>query len=685
MSKTIIKTTDYHYCSAEGKLQYIKQRIDYSDGSKSFIFCKPDGTSGLQNSKHYLYNLPAVVQSAVVYIVEGEKCAEALIKQGYVATTLDCGAGSPWKDEYTEYLRNKTVIIIPDNDNQGHNYARNIKSHIPWAVIKELPDLSEKEDIYDWSLKGHSVTEIDDLPETEYKEEQKKISTYKKPQGKLMLDLFEKEGVKTFLNENNTPFVEFPVGEHSEVYPLDSTIFKNWAEMIFNRFTDKTIRSEGLKEALNIISAKAKFSDTPINTVHNRIAECGGDFWYDLSNKSWSAIRISTGGWNIEKPVPKFYRYAHQKSQVTPVEGGNIEEIFQFINLTKYKTLFLCWLVSCFVPNIPHPMPIIFGEKGAAKSTSCMLLKELIDPSVMETLSLNKDERSLIVSLQQHYYLPFDNVSAISNDMSDTLCRAITGGAIQQRKLYTNSDDCIFTFKRCLTINGINNVANKSDLLDRSILFELVRVKEENRVEAQTIYRGFKERCPFILGAIFTLLSSAMKIYPTVKLDKLSRMADFSRWGYAIGEALGNKGEEFLSEYNDNQLLQNQEAINADSVAYLVVDFMEHKNTWRGKISDLFRELKRIAEGLGINSTNKSLPQAPNHLSRRIKSVRSNLEQVGITFDIEQKSDGSYITFSNNNLSNLPAYRIDSIDVLNKDNGDKGDNGDNFDTDEVEF
>lgn len=681
-----INSIVYNYYDENGELGYQKQRLEYADGSKKLFFISPDGTSNIKGKKHLLYNLPEVVKSTMINFVEGEKCAEALIKQGFVATTLDCGANSQFDDEWIDLFKEKTVIIIPDNDSAGRKYARNIKQKIPWAVIKELPDLAEKEDIYDWLFKGHSVTEINNLPETEYKEKQQKISTYKVPQGKLMLELFEKEGVKIFLNENNTPFVEFPVGEHTEVYPLDSSTFRQWSEMIFNKYTDKTIRRDGLNEAVSIISAKSKFSDTPIHTVHNRVADVDGDFWYDLSNKSWTAVRTNAEGWSIDKAIPKFYRYAHQKPQVIPVESGNIEDIFQFINLTKHKTLFLCWLVSCFVPDIPHPMPIIFGEKGAAKSTACMLLKEVIDPSVMETLSLSKDERSLIVSLQQHYYLPFDNVSSISNDMSDTLCRAITGGAIQQRKLFTNSEDCIFTFKRCLTINGINNVANKSDLLDRSILFELVRVKEENRIEAQTIYRDFKKRCPYILRAIFTLLSSAMKIYPTVKLNKLSRMADFCRWGYAIGEALGNKGEEFLSEYNSNRQIQNQEAINADSVASLVVDYMEHKTTWSGRISELFRELKQIAEGLGINPTNKSLPQAPNHLSRRIKSVRSNLEQVGISFDIEQKSDGSYITLSNNYLSKLPAYHINPDDILNKENGGTGDNGDSSYIDEdIEF
>lgn len=30
-------------------------------------------------------------------------------------------------------------------------------------------------------------------------------------------------------------------------------------------------------------------------------------------------------------------------------------------------------------------------------------------------------------------------------------------------------------------------------------------------------------------------------------------MADFARWGFAVGEAPGNRGNEFLEQYNANQ------------------------------------------------------------------------------------------------------------------------------------
>ena len=674
--KQLVNSILYDYVDENGVVLYQRKRNEYNDGTKKFYCIQPDGTYGMKGLKHTIYNLPEVIKTKMVYFVEGEKCADILIKQGLVATTLDGGANSKMKDEWIEYFKDKTVIILPDNDEPGRKYARNIKHKIPWAVIKELPDLEKKEDVYDWLHKGHSVAEIDSLPETEYEIEPESISTEKKAPAKLMLEILEQLGVKTFLNENNIPYVEFPIKDYTEVHKLDSSDFKCWTANIYIEFTDKTIKKEALNEALNIMDARTRFSGNPAQTVHIRVAECDGDFWYDLSNANRTAVKVTPDGWSIETPVPKFYRYSHQSPQITPVDGGRIEDIFQLINLKKYRTLFLCWLVSCFVPDIPHPMPIIYGEKGAAKSTSCILLKKLIDPSALETLSLSKDERSLIVSLQKHYYLPFDNVSVISNDISDTLCRAITGGAIQQRKLYTNDDDCIFTFMRCITINGINNVANRSDLLDRSLLFELSRVSEENRVEAQRVYNEFEIMRPKVLGAIFKILSAAMKVFPTVQLDKLPRMADFCRWGYAIGEALGNKGDVFLSEYHDNQSIQNQEAINADSVAYLVVNFMAFKRTWTGLFSDLFKQLKELAENLGMNTTSKVLPQAPNHLSRRIKAVKSNLEDVGITFEIETKSNGSYITINNDNLSKLSPDYINPYDILNLDTGDTGDKGD---------
>ena len=82
-------------------------------------------------------------------------------------------------------------------------------------------------------------------------------------------------------------------------------------------------------------------------------------------------------------------------------------------------------------------------------------------------------------------------------------------------------------------------------------------------------------------------------------------------------------------------------------------------------MSAFFSELKEEAEKHGMNPNSKSMPQAPNSLSRRIKAVKSNLEAVGITFEIsEKRADGNYITLYNKNKSSLPSYSPQNSNII---------------------
>lgn len=663
----------YRYCDAGGTLLYTKTRVDYADGTKKCYFQQPNGTKGVKGLGRVPYNLPAVCKADKVYFVEGEKCAQAITEQGCVATTLDSGAKSKWLPEYGQHFDGRQVIIIPDNDKPGMEYALKIARSIPHAIIKQLPGLKEKEDIFDWLAAGHTMEEVDALPEYKPLDDSKRDESpaERSTQAETLMELCDKRSLKPFLNEANDPYAAVPVDDHTEVFAMDSRDFSLWLQHLYYQETKRPIRAESLSQVVSILSANAKFSNKKSIRLFNRVALHDGAFWYDLTNPAWQTVKVTADGWEVNgSPSILFNRYRHQNEQVLPQHNGDISKIFQYVNVKEFRTLFLSWLVSCFVPEIPHPMPIIFGEKGAAKSTACVLLKRLIDPSALDTLTLNNDQRTLVVNLQQHYVLPFDNVSAINGDTSDMLCRAITGGSVQQRKLCTNAEDYIFTFMRCLMINGVSNVANRSDLLDRSLLLELERVPETERKELSEVYRAFEEDRASILGGIFDTLTTAMALFPTVKLDRLPRMADFAKWGYAVAEALGGHGEQFLREYAANYERQNTEAIESDPVATLTIDFMRGRGQWSGRVSALLVELEELAQRHGISKNAKSMPTQPNALSRRLNGMRSNLKAVGITFVKEPKSDGSYITLTNENTSSLPSYRVDSGAIMGLKYGD---------------
>ena len=70
-----------------------------------------------------LYNQVGISKSQDVLLVEGEKCAEALIKEGFCATTAMNGANAPVDKTDWSPLKNKRVVVWPDNDMAGMHYA----------------------------------------------------------------------------------------------------------------------------------------------------------------------------------------------------------------------------------------------------------------------------------------------------------------------------------------------------------------------------------------------------------------------------------------------------------------------------------------------------------------------------------------------------------------------------------
>ena len=111
------------------------------------------------------------------------------------------------------------------------------------------------------------------------------------------------------------------------------------------------------------------------------------------------------------------------------------------------------------------------------------------------------------------------------------------------------------------------------------------RISEDERKEESEVWEEFNRDKPKMLGAIFSTISKALTIYPNVKLKKLGRMADFTRWGYAIAEACGIGGEKFLKAYLNNQYKANDEAVSSNPIATAIIRLMEKTQHFEGSAS----------------------------------------------------------------------------------------------------
>ncbi|MBZ5677508.1 MAG: hypothetical protein LAP61_24965 [Acidobacteriia bacterium] len=151
----------YDYTDEHGELLY---QIVRKPGKK-FLQRYPDETGGWIWKKHprqVLYHLREVLESPIVFVVEGEKDAEKLREHGFVATTNAGGAKAPWLQEFTAALAGREVILIPDNDGPGRQrvlrIARALTGKVARLIILTLEGHGVR-DVSDW-FRDHSEVEL---------------------------------------------------------------------------------------------------------------------------------------------------------------------------------------------------------------------------------------------------------------------------------------------------------------------------------------------------------------------------------------------------------------------------------------------------------------------------------------------------------------------------------------------
>ena len=158
----------YDYPSATGKL--VLQVVRYAP--KTFRQRRPDPTarSGWKWSTKGIefvpYRLPGLLagEGGLVFIVEGEKDADALVQRGLAATCNPGGAGK-WPRHFAQYFVGRDVVILPDNDDAGRAHAGSRRQQhcfggASCSHFLALPNLPEKGDVSDWLAGGGTSEEL---------------------------------------------------------------------------------------------------------------------------------------------------------------------------------------------------------------------------------------------------------------------------------------------------------------------------------------------------------------------------------------------------------------------------------------------------------------------------------------------------------------------------------------------
>lgn len=288
------------------------------------------------------------------------------------------------------------------------------------------------------------------------------------------------------------------------------------------------------------------------------------------------------------------------------------------------------WLVAAFMLNIPHPLLILGGEQGTGKSTAARLLAGLADPSPAPLRSEPRDPEQWAIAASGSWIVVLDNISNIPRWLSDALCKAVTGDGLVRRRLYSDNDLAVLSFRRCIIITSIDPGAMRGDLGDRLVLVDLERIPDDHRRTEAELEAAYQAARPRLLGALLSAASRTLAALPSVQLPTMPRMADFARVLAALDAACPElTGGRAFALFNAQRQRIAGEVVESDIVAAAVVRMIEARGQWSGTARDLL-------EVLTPQPLPRGWPASPRGLSGHLRRVVPALRGVGIEVIIPQ-------------------------------------------------
>lgn len=176
------QTRYWEYLTRDGSPLVRVVRFDDGEGGKpnwtqqSWGKCKNSrqmgwigGTEGVARENIPVYRYAevrkAIANNQLIFIVEGESCADVLWDLG-LAATCNIGGSGKWRNTDTSDLEGATVVIVPDRDKPGVKHAELLHREFsgamwlyPFPESKAWENLPESKglDIADW-VEHHKIT-----------------------------------------------------------------------------------------------------------------------------------------------------------------------------------------------------------------------------------------------------------------------------------------------------------------------------------------------------------------------------------------------------------------------------------------------------------------------------------------------------------------------------------------------
>jgi hypothetical protein len=480
--------------------------------------------------------------------------------------------------------------------------------------------------------RSHNVDDIFPEPSAAQSEEPATEAAGRRSQADLVVELADALGVELMHDAAQTPYAIVKQGGVQMVQAIRSSAFVSLLAKEFFDRNAKVPTGTALSDARKVLEGRAVHGG-PLVNVGLRIAGDEDVIDIDLGDCRWRMAHVTCDGWTIEPHADRFFRRAPGLLELpAPIRGGSLVELQRFVRVDDADyPLLVAFLVNAIRHRGPYPILLLTGEQGTAKTTTARILRRLIDPNKADVRAEPRENRDLAIAANNGHMLVLDNLSNLSAQMSDALCRLSTGGGFSTRTLYTNDEEIIFDGQRPIIITSIGDVASRADLLDRCLTVRLRPIPEgERRTEAE-LWEMFGAAQPRLFGALLDVISVALRnvrdVDRAVRLKP--RMADAFTWALAAAPALGIQDDVIVQAWNSTRDEAYAATIESSVIAAPVLRLIsEGGGEWTGTATELYAQVEALADD--ATKRRREWPRSPKALASQVRVIAPALRARGV-------------------------------------------------------
>lgn len=398
-----------------------------------------------------------------------------------------------------------------------------------------------------------------------------------------------------------------------------------------HRQTGKVASASALSDCITVLEGEA--SELPPRLVWLRVGQDLDTVVVDMGTETGQAITITPAGWDIAAGSPVIFRRSELTHPlVTPERGGTLDALRTLINLPEedYR-LTIAWVVAAYLTGIPHPILLIQGEQGTAKSGLIRTLLALADPQPAAERTPPRDQREWAIFARASWAFSFDNITDIPPWLSNALCKGVTGDAVLQRVLHSDDDIGVYSFQRVIALTTIairHDLAG--DLADRILLIE-PEVIEVRRTEAE-IAAARTAALPGALGAILDLVAGVLRELPGTAVDNAPRMADFAKVLAALDTVTS---WDTLASYRAKVATLALSLIEGNTFAHAIYRLATCPSPggrdpapWEGTAAELLDKVRQLCAEARMPASD--LPEDVRAVGRQVREIAPALRKAGV-------------------------------------------------------